>query len=173
MAKYDGKMDLPVITDPIIKIVDDAVGFLGSEFCDYQFRDINANPFHWKWVKIASHRRRGYTTAALRLLQKYTSSLIVTHNYPSANRIRQFAIENNLVPRMIDVFHDNIAIQDHIMPHSRMDDRWFTSLRPQQRFQLIILDPASMIEMDRQRGPAFHQFRDRLFNICDLVVELS
>ena len=173
MAKYDGKTDLPVITDSIIQIVDDAVDFLGSEFCDNHFRKHNANPFYWKWVKIASHRRGGYTTAALHLLQKYTSSLIVTHNYPSANRIRQFAIENNLVPRMIDVFHDNIAIKDHIMPHSRMDNNWFCSLRPEHRYQLIILDPASMIEVDRQRGQSFNEFRDRLFNICDLVVELS
>jgi len=171
MAKYDGKTDLPVITDPIIQIVDDAVGFLGSEFCDTYFRKPGANPLHWKWVKIASHRRGGYTTAALQLLQTYPSSLIVTHNYPSANRIRQFAIEHNLVPRMIDVFHDNIAIKDHIIPHSRMDNHWFSS-RP-QRHQLIILDPAGMIEIDPQRGRSFTEFRHRLFNVCDLVVELS
>ncbi len=170
MAKYDSKTDYPVITDSVIKIVDDAVGFQKSEFCE---RFKHASPFYWKWVKIASHRRGGYTTAALHLLQKYTSSLIVTHNYPSANRIRQFAIENNLVPRMINDFHDNIAIQDHIMPHERMNDDWFSSLGPQHRYQLIILDSASMIEIDRQRGPSFNEFRNRLFNICDLVVELS
>ena len=170
MAKYDGKTDLPVITDLVIKIVDDAVDFLGSEFCDYQFRKHGANPFYWKWVKIASHRRGGYTTAALKLLQKYTSSLIVTHNYPSANRIRQFAIENNLVPRIIDDFHDNITINDHIMPYGRMDDKWFSS-GPRRRYQLIILDPASMIEVEKQS--AFTAFRNRLFTISDLVVELS
>ena len=74
---------------------------------------------------------------------------------------------------MIDDFHDNIAIQDHIMPHERMNDDWFSSLRPQHRYQLIILDSASMIEIDRQRGPSFNEFRNRLFNVCDLVVELS
>ncbi len=170
MAKYDGKTDLPVITDLIIQIVDDAVGFLGSEFCDYQFRKYPVNPLYWKWVKIASHRRGGYTTAALKLLQSYTSSLIVTNNYPSANRIRQFAIENNLVPRIIGDFHDNITINDHIMPYGRMDDNWFSSLGP-HRYQLIILDPASMIEVEKQS--AFKEFRNRLFTICDLVVELS
>lgn len=166
MAKYDGKTNFPVITDPIIQIVDDAVDFLGSEFCDDHFRKHPTNPFYWKWVKIASHRRGGYTTAALQLLQKYTPSLIVTHNYPSANRVRQVAIENNLVPRM-----NNVAIKDHIIPHSRMDNKWFASLG--RRYQLIILDPASMIEVDRQRGRPFNEFRDRLFDVCDLVVELS
>ena len=153
---------------------------MGSEFCNETFRQHGANPFYWKWVKIASHRRGGHTTAALQLLQKYTSSLIITNNYPSANRIRQYAIENNLVPRMIDDFHDNIAINDHIMPHSRMNDHWFTSLRPEQRYQLIILDSASMIEMDRQKGlhgeigsEPFNGWRNRLFTICDLVVELA
>lgn len=173
MAKYDAKKDFPVITDSIIKIVDDAVGFLGSELCNDYFKEPHANPFYWKWVKIASHRRGGYTTAALQLLQKYTSSLIVTHNYPSANRVRQFAIENNLVPRMMDDFHNNIAINDHIMPHSRLNDHWFTDRRPEHRYQLIILDDASMIEIDRQRGESFNRWRDRLFTICDLVVELS
>lgn len=175
MAKYDGKTDFPVITNSIIQIVDDAVGFLSSKFCDNHFRNHNVNPFYWKWVKIASHRRGGFTTAALQLLQNYKSSLIVTHNYPSANRMREFAVENNLVPLDTrgDVFYNNIAIKDYIIPHSRMNDNWFCSLG--RRYQLIILDPASIIEIERQRqqGQSFAEFRDRLFNICDLLVELS
>ena len=171
MAKYHND-SLPVITDQIIQIVKDGVGFANSEFCQEQFKHSDVNPKMWKWVKIQSHRRSGYSTAALKLLQTYTSALIITHSYPSANRLRQVAIEENLVPRMVGVFHDNIAIQDHIVPEGRMDNNWFASHEPYHRYQLIIIDPASMVE--QQRGlEAMDEFRYRLFNICDLLVELS
>ncbi len=173
MAKYDGKTDLPVIVDPIIEIVNDAYAFLDSELCREKFRFPHVPPRYYKWVKIHSHRRGGYTTAALRLLNQYTSSLIVTHNYPAANRVRQIAIEDDLVPKIKDKFHDNILIQDHIIPHERMNDNWFHNIGHNEHYQLIIIDGASMIEVDRQGGGPMQELRHKLFNVCDLLVELS
>jgi hypothetical protein len=63
-------------------------------------------------------------------------------------------------------------INDHIVPESLIDTRWICAHRPEQRHQLIILDPASMIE--KRRGPnEMNRLRDELFMICDVLVELG
>lgn len=180
MAKYASKTNFPVITNQIMEIVYDAMGFIESQFCNDAFKRPGANPRQWKLVKVYTHRRAGFTTAALQLLNEYRSSLIVTHNQPAANRLRREAIDNNLVPDWCEQdFYNNIRINDHIMAHEWMDDRWFSQHHsPNERYQLIILDCASMIEASRNNGhrgaiPGMDEFRDRLFNICDLVVELE
>lgn len=184
MARYAGKSTLPVITDDILNIVHDAFDFQESDFCKDAFypsgrNQSHADPKHWKWVKIHTHRRAGFSTTALKLLNEYRSSLIVTHNYPSTNRLRQEAIDNNLVPDWCEEeFYNNIRIDDHIIPVDRMDERWFIQRRPNERYQLIIIDGASMIEPvinNRHRGaiPGMDELRNRLFDICDLLVELS
>lgn len=172
MARYAGKSDLPVITDQIMDIVYDAMGFIESQFCNESLRLPGANPRQWKQVKIYTHRRAGFSTAALQLLNEYRSSLIVTHSQPAANRLRHDAIELGLVPDWCEKdFYNNITISDHIVAHERMDERWFIQRRPHERYQLIILDCASMIEASRRSG--MEEFRDRMFHISDLVVELE
>jgi hypothetical protein len=176
VAKYAGKTDFPVITDQVIDIVHDAMDFLESRFCHEQFRHSGANPRQWKQVKIHTHRRAGFSTAALKLLGEYRSSLIVTHNYPAGNRLRMEAIDRGLVPDWCEEdFYNNIKIDDHIVATDRMDERWFATRRPDERYQLIILDGASMIETHRNRNGAdgMDRFRDRLFYVCDLLVELE
>lgn len=179
MAKYAGKTDLPVITDQIMDIVYDAMGFIESQFCQEAFRHATSDPKQWKWVKVHTHRRAGFSTAALQLLNEYRSSLIVTHSQPAANRLRMEALDRNLVPDWCEEdFFNNIRINDHIVSHERMDERWFIQRAPNERYQLIILDCASMIEAsrnNRHRGaiPGMDEFRERMFNISDLVVELE
>jgi hypothetical protein len=171
MAKYAGKTQTPVITDPIIDIVDDALGFQQSEICSEAFIQPGAPGYLWKWVRIGSHRRCGFSYTALQLLEQHPTSLIVTHSQHAANRLRQQAIENHLVPKLLDAFHDNIAIEEYIIPFERMDDRWFIKNQHRQH-KLIIFDAASM--MGRQtRGNSLHPFRERLFNKCELIVELG
>lgn len=171
MAKYLGYIEHPVITDSVIKIVDDAYGFLKSDSCDEWFIKPGAPAHQYRHVKIYSHRRCGFSTTCLKLLNKYNSSIVVTHSQPAANRLRQFAIEENLVPdRHKKDFFNNLYINDHIISESRMNDNWFFSKRPEDRHQLIILDCASMMKGKMQ---SMDRFRDRLWTTCDLLVELG
>lgn len=177
MAKYAGKTDLPVITDPILDIVHDARGFMESQFCREQFSHRNVDPKQYKWVRIHSHRRAGFTTAALKLLNSYPKSMIITHSTPASHRLRVEALDQDLVPDWCkDDFYHRTKIEDHIVPHERLDERWFEGRYPDKQYELIILDCASMIETKRNRMgslPGMDEFRTRLFMLCELLIELE
>lgn len=177
MAKYAGKSDFPVITDPILDIVHDARGFIESQFCREKFGHHNVDPRQYKWVRIHSHRRAGFTTAALQLFNSYPKSMIITHSTPAAHRLRAEALDLDLVPDWCkDAFYHVTKIQDYIVPHERLDERWFEGRYPDKHYELIILDCASMIEASRNnRGviSGMDEFRDRLFMLCELLVELE
>jgi hypothetical protein len=182
MAKYASKTDFPVITDPILDIVHDARGFVESKFCMENFRrgrgTLGTDPKQWKWVRVHSHRRAGFSTAALQLLNQYPVSMIITHSTPAAHRLRAEALDQDLVPDWCkDDFYHRTKIDDHIVTHERLDERWFEGKTP-RKYELIILDCASMIEAsrnNRHRGaiPGMDEFRDRLFRFCELLVELE
>ncbi len=173
MPKYAGKTELPVLTDPIIKMVDDMVGFQHSMIC-HQMRQARTHPTSWKWVKIRGHRRSGFTTAALMLLQYYPSSLIVYPNRDMMEYARRQAMEENLIPAVGDALRDNYSINGHskyLKVEGQMNERWFQGRSPRDRHELIILDEASMIE--GARGDNMNRFRDELFMFCDVLVELN
>ena len=148
------------------------VGFQQSDLC-LQMREARMPPEHWKWVKIRGHRRSGFSTVALKLLQEYTSSLIIYPNHNVMAHARRQAIDGNLVPSLADTFHNNIAINNHLKTESEMNERWFKGRRPEHRHQLIILDQASKIECERLGEMKMNRFRDELFIFCDVLVELN
>jgi len=175
MAKYAAKTEFPVLTDPIIRMVDDMVGFQDSMIC-HNMRRTRAHPTDWKWVKIRGHRRSGFTTTAFKLLQYYPSSLIV---YPSQDMLqyaRRQAIVERLVPTIGDALHDNYSTGGHSkylkFDEQMGDGRWFLGRSPNDRHELIILDQASMIEGSRG-WENMNRFRDELFMYCDVLVELN
>lgn len=172
MTKYISQSRLPTLTDPIMQIVNDMIGFQRSELC-WQLRQQNMPPEHWKWVKIRGHRCSGFSTTALKLLQEYTSSLIVYPNHDILAHARRQAIDENLVPSMRASFHDNIAINNHLKTESEINERWFIGRKPEHRHQLIILDQASMIECQQQGEAGMNRFRYELFSVCDVLVELN
>ena len=170
-----------MITTQIIQIVNEAIEFQNSELCERALRGAGAPPHNWKWVKIDGHRRNGYSTAALMLLELYTSSLIVYPNHNSAAHARRQALDESLVPSLSHVLSCNYhpesseqAWQSVLKSEQAMDWKWFRGLKPNQRHQLIILDQASRIEYQRdKRDGGMDKFRDELFMFCDLLVELG
>ena len=148
------------------------VGFQQSSLC-YDMREARTPPEHWKWVKIRGHRRSGFSTTALKLLQEYTSSLIVYPNHDVMAHARRQAIDENLVPSLEDAFHNNITINNHLKTDWELTENWFRELRPEHRHQLIILDQASKIECSRLGEMRMNEFRNQLFTICDVLVELN
>ncbi|KKK79627.1 hypothetical protein LCGC14_2831590 [marine sediment metagenome] len=148
------------------------IGFQRSELC-WRMQQDRIPPEHWKWIKIRGHRRSGFSTTALKLLQEYTSSLIVYPNHDILAHARRQAIDERLVPSLKDDFHNNIAINNHLKTESELNERWFIGRRPEHRHQLIILDQASMIECGRQGELGMCNFRYELFMFCDVLVELN
>ncbi len=154
-----------MITDNVIDMVNETVSFQSDDLCNEMIYT-GAPPSYYKHVKLYAHRRAGFTTAALRLLERYTSTLIVTPSHVIKNYYRRMAFDERLTPSVQEY------INDHIVPESLIDTRWIQERRPEQRHQLIILDPASMIE--RRRGLIqMNMLRDELFMICDVLVELG
>ena len=154
-----------MIADSVIDIVNDTVNFQNDDLCNEMIYT-GAPPSYYKHIKLFAHRRAGFTTAALRLLDRYTSTLIVTPSHVIKNYYRRMAFDEGLSPSVQEY------IDDHIIPESFIDHRWICAHRPEQRHQLIILDPASMIE--KRRGPnEMNRLRDELFMICDVLVELG
>lgn len=175
MPKYAGKTEFPVLTDPIIKIVDDMVGFQHGMIC-HQMRQARTHPEQWKWVKIRGHRRSGFTTTALMLLQYYPTSIIIYPNRDMMQYARRQALEENLVPAIGDTLHNyNHTTGDstHLKVEGQMNERWFVGRSPSRdRHELIIIDQASMIESDKG-WENMNRFRDQLFIFCDVLVELN
>jgi len=146
------------------------IGFQQSDLC-HQMREQNQPPEYWKWIKIRGHRRSGFSTTALKLLQQYDSSLIV---YPTEFMLqysRRQALDENLIPSMKDIFRNNIVIRNYLKTHEQIDEKWFIGRRPNRRHQLIIIDQASMIQ--EQRGIGMYRLREQLFMFCDVLVELN
>lgn len=154
-----------MITDNVIDIVHETVQFQKDDLCSEMIYT-GAPPYYYKHIKLYAHRRAGFTTAALRLLERYTSTLIITPSHVIKNYYRRMAFDEGLTPSVQEY------INDHIMPENFIDSRWIRERRPEQRHQLIILDPASIIE--RKRGSdEMNKLRDELFMICDVLVELG
>ncbi len=155
-----------------MRIVNDMIGFQRSELC-WQLRQQHMPPEHWKWVKIRGHRRSGFSTTALMLLEQYPSSLIIYPNHNMLQHARRHAIDKNLVPSMRASFLDNIAINKHLKTEQEIKETWFRGRRPEPYHQLIIIDEASMIECGRLGEIGMNEFRDELFSVCDVLVELN
>ncbi len=165
-----------MITDSILQIVDDAVQFRQTELA-HRIYESGAPNDHWKRVKIFSHRQAGHTAAALTLLDRYPPSLIVAANHGMAQYYRSTALERGLTLSLTEQFLDLSAVGDYLVSSTAVNGHWFDD---QPHRQLIILDPASMIEESRDgrgRGglcPAgYNEFCDRLLKICDVLVELE
>ena len=152
-----------MITNEIIQIVNEAHDFQFSEL-GQELKQSGHPPQYWgKWVKINSHRRAGFTTAAIALQQSYTSSLLVTHNHAIKQHIYHLANE-------LGLYHD--WMKDQVKTYEEvMNPNFFAGLGINARHQLIIIDPASMVEQRLQSR--IHEFRDHLFQWCDVVVELQ
>ena len=166
MARYLGQTEHPVITKSIIDIVDDAVGFMKSESCRKWFIEPHAPARQWRHVKLFSHRRCGFSTAALKLFQKYKPSLIITHSRNSCVDLRIQAMEKKIEG----------DIHNNIMPITLIDNSWMKGY--DMRYKLIIIDCASMIEAKQNNGtrasiPGMDEFRDKCLHFCDLLVELG
>ena len=174
MAKYIRQREHPAITEYIMRIVDDSYNFLNSEPCKERFKS-RAPAQYWRHVKIFTRRGSGSSTAALNLIDKFPQSLIITHSITAVQCLRDMVLNRNLIfsnNLQSDIFHN---VSDYIVPHEYVDYRWFHN---QKHYRLIILDSASMIEAARNNGyrgaiPGMDEFRERLFLVCDLLVELG
>ena len=159
-----------MITEQIIQIVNDAIDFQDSEL-GIELKDNRAPDQYRRWVSIQSHRCAGFSTAALMLLEMYTSSLIIYPNHNIRNHARYQAIEDNLCPTLQPLLLNNIEVDNILRAEERVDLEWLRGWRPDQRSQLIILDQASMIEQRRKHR--MEEFRQELLMFCDVLVELN
>ena len=165
MAEDNKQWRAAVITNEIISIVDDMVQFQTDNLCEDMKRRGHP-PHYFRHLKLFSHRRAGVTTAALLLLEKYTSALIVTPSHVISNYYRRMAFDEGLTPTV------EKYINDHLVAESTIDQQWIRNRTPQQRHQLIILDPASMIKT-RRGIDGMDKLRHELFTIGDVLVELG
>lgn len=154
-----------MITNEIIGMVDDMVQFQTDNLCEEMKRSGHP-PHYFRHLKIFSHRRSGVTTAALTLLEKYTSALIVTPSHVISNYYRRMAFDEGLTPS-VDRY-----INDHLIAEQQIDHQWLRARKPEQRHQLIILDPASMIK-SRRGDNGMDKLRQELFMVGDVLVELG
>lgn len=151
-----------LIIDPVMEIVHDAFDFQRSELCN-NLRKTGHPPYYWKHVKINTHRRAGFTSAALKLQQIYTSTLIITHQHGAKRNVWYLAEELGLYEPWIQ---DQTKAAWEVF-----ETNYFRALKAEQRHQLIIIDPMSMVKQELKSR--VHEFRDYLFHHCDLLVELG
>lgn len=156
-----------MIDKQIIQIVDEAILFQASEEFQNMKRFLTPPPQMWKRVKIETHRRAGATTAALKLLEIYTSSLIVTPSYLMARRVQREA------QKVLSLeYFNSTSLSQQIISESVLTETYFQNWPSYARHQLIILDPATLIETNRGRDN-MDELRMRLYTRCDLLVELG
>lgn len=164
-------------TETVHGMVDDIFEFQKSELGERLKLD-GSPAWYGKYIRLQTHRRAGLTTAALSLMETYTSGLYITHSHASAQYILHFAYDNNLAPTWTESIRrggkDNL--HEYITPEWRIDDHWFDGkFRGNERYQLIVIDPASMVEYKRNEKErhGIDQLREKLMMICDVLVELG
>lgn len=151
-----------MIVNQIVEIVQDAIYFQSSDLCD-ELQQAGAPPEYYKWVKIASHRRMGASSAATELLSLHPPSLII---YPSTEMMRHSIREAKHNPNY-NRFMTMEKCAYFMQSPDGIDLEWLARCVGVlgSRYKLIILDEASRINLKIHR--------DELFHFCDVLVELN